>query len=85
MDRHIDRHGFARNAGVTIISVSQMGTPCGDCCPGYNPTVLPRRLRPIRLSRRAEPFDSDQFIFELKIDGFQALAHINAVNGELVS
>jgi len=39
----------------------------------------------MRLSRRAEPFDSDQFIFELKIDGFRALAHINAGQGELVS
>ena len=35
-------------------------------------------MRPIRLSRRREPFDSDQFIFELKIDGFRALAHIEA-------
>jgi len=42
-------------------------------------------MRPIRLSRRAEPFDSDQFIFELKIDGFRALAHIEAGKGELIS
>src|SRR5499426_2395262 len=42
-------------------------------------------MRPIRLSRRTEPFDSDQFIFELKIDGFRALAHIEAGKGELVS
>jgi len=33
-------------------------------------------MRPIRLSRRTEPFDSDQFIFELKIDGFRSLAYI---------
>jgi ATP-dependent DNA ligase len=32
-----------------------------------------------------EPFDSDQFIFELKIDGFRALAHINAGQGQLIS
>jgi len=32
----------------------------------------------MRLSRRLEPFDSDQFIYELKIDGFRALAHIEA-------
>ena len=42
-------------------------------------------MRPIRLSRRTEPFDSDQFIFELKIDGFRALAQIQAGKGELVS
>jgi bifunctional non-homologous end joining protein LigD len=39
----------------------------------------------MRLSRRSEPFDSDQFIYELKIDGFRALAHIHQGKGELVS
>jgi bifunctional non-homologous end joining protein LigD len=47
--------------------------------------VLPRNLRPIRLSRRSEPFDSDDFIYELKIDGFRALAHIQQRRGELFS
>jgi len=42
----------------------------------YNHHVLPRNLRPIRLSRRAEPFDSADFIYELKIDGFRALAYV---------
>src|SRR5215831_19987926 len=51
----------------------------------YNPCVLPGSLRPIRLSRRAEPFDSDQFIFELKIDGFRSLAYIENGKCELVS
>jgi len=50
----------------------------------YNPFIL-RSLRPIRLSGRIEPFDSDQFIFELKIDGFRALAHIEAAQGQLIS
>jgi bifunctional non-homologous end joining protein LigD len=39
----------------------------------------------MRLSRRSEPFDSDLFIYELKIDGFRALAHIQNGQGELVS
>jgi len=39
----------------------------------------------MRLSRRAEPFDSDHHIFELKIDGFRALAFIENGKGELVS
>jgi len=39
----------------------------------------------MRLSRRPEPFDSDEFIYELKIDGFRALAHIQNGQGELVS
>src|SRR5215471_3133990 len=45
---------------------------------GYTPCMLPRNLRPLRLSRRIEPFDSDQFIFELKTDGFRALVDIEA-------
>ena len=44
-----------------------------------------QNLRPIRLSRRPEPFDSDEYLFELKIDGFRALAHIVDGKGELVS
>jgi hypothetical protein len=43
--------------------------------------VLPRNLRPIRLSRRSEPFDSDDYIFELKIVGFRSLAYIENVQG----
>jgi bifunctional non-homologous end joining protein LigD len=39
----------------------------------------------LRLSRRSEPFDSDQFIFELKVDGFGAVAHIDAGHGALIS
>jgi bifunctional non-homologous end joining protein LigD len=50
-----------------------------------SPQMLPGNLRPIRLSRRIEPFDSDQFICELKVDGFRALAHIEAGEGRLVS
>jgi bifunctional non-homologous end joining protein LigD len=44
-----------------------------------------RNLRPIRLSRRPEPFDSDEYLYELKIDGFRALAHIADKKGELIS
>jgi len=39
----------------------------------------------MRLYRRTEPFDSDHHIFELKIDGFHALAHLEAGKGELIS
>ena len=47
--------------------------------------MLPRKMRPIRLSRRIEPFDSDQFIFALKIDGFRSLAYIENGQCDLVS
>src|SRR5437016_1952781 len=48
-------------------------------------SVLPRNLRPMRLSRRSEPFDSDDYIFELKIDGFRSLAYIENGQCDLVS
>ena len=39
----------------------------------------------MQLSRRPEPFDSDEYLYELKIDGFGALAHISDGKGELIS
>jgi hypothetical protein len=39
----------------------------------------------MRLSRRSERFDSDDYIFELKIDGFRALAYIENGECDLVS
>src|SRR5438128_3685051 len=48
-------------------------------------SVLPRNLRPMRLSRRSAPFDSDEFIYELKIDGFRSLAYIENGQCDLVS
>jgi len=51
----------------------------------YNSPVFGSNLRPIRLSRRPEPFDSDEFIYELKVDGFRALLHLEDGKSELVS
>jgi ATP-dependent DNA ligase len=42
-------------------------------------------VRCFQKTRRPEPFDSDEFIYELKIDGFRALAHLQDGKGELVS
>ena len=42
-------------------------------------SVLPR-IQPMRLNRIARPFDDPDYIFELKHDGFRALAYIE--NGE---
>src|SRR5262249_13567648 len=47
--------------------------------------MLPRNLRPMRLSRRTEPFDSDDYLFELKVDGFRSLAHVQSGHAQLVS
>jgi bifunctional non-homologous end joining protein LigD len=43
------------------------------------------QILPMRLSRRAQPFDSEDFIFELKIDGWRALAFIESGECKLVS
>src|SRR3989442_3047174 len=47
--------------------------------------MMARNLRPMRLSRRSAPFDSDEFIYELKIDGFRSLAYIENGQCDLVS
>jgi bifunctional non-homologous end joining protein LigD len=39
----------------------------------------------MRLSRRPEPFDSDDYLFELKIDGFRSLAFIEDGQCDLIS
>jgi hypothetical protein len=40
--------------------------------------------RPMRLLRIPDPFDHPAFIFEPKLDGFRALAHIRGHRCELV-
>src|SRR5216117_1842218 len=42
-------------------------------------------LRPMRLLRRPKPFDSEDYLFELKIDGYRSRAHIEAGECRLVS
>ena len=39
----------------------------------------------MRLSRRPEPFDSEDYVFELKVDGFRSLAHVQNGHAQLVS
>jgi len=39
----------------------------------------------MRLSRRSQPFDSDDYIFELKIDGFRSLAYVENSQCDLFS
>ena len=46
--------------------------------------MLPR-LRPINLTRIENLVDHDDFIFELKRDGFRAVAYIENGGWELVS
>ena len=46
--------------------------------------ALPR-IEPLTLRREAEPFDDPGWIFELKHDGFRALAYINHGAVQLVS
>jgi bifunctional non-homologous end joining protein LigD len=46
---------------------------------------FPPNLRPMRLSRRREPFNSPDWLFEIKHDGFRALAFIEGGQCQLVS
>lgn len=39
----------------------------------------------MRLSRRAEPFNRADWIYELKLDGFRTLAYLENGGGRLVS
>jgi hypothetical protein len=46
--------------------------------------VVSPKFTPIRLSRRSKPFDSDDWIFELKHDGFRGLAFVENGRCQLV-
>jgi len=48
------------------------------------PRPLPT-LTPLPLQRRREPFDHRDWLFELKLDGFRALAYVERGKGTLVS
>src|SRR5262249_7366799 len=43
------------------------------------------KLEPMRLTRRPSPFNHAEWTFELKLDGFRALAYIENGEGRLVS
>jgi bifunctional non-homologous end joining protein LigD len=45
----------------------------------------PLDLRPMRLSRCSQPFDSSDYVFELKIDGFRSPAYIENGKCDLLS
>jgi len=47
-------------------------------------TTLPK-ITPVRLVERAAPFDDPNYIFELKYDGFRALAYLEHDTAHLVS
>ena len=47
--------------------------------------MLPPKLEPMRLARRSQPFDHPDWLYEIKFDGFRALAYVEAVKCRLVS
>src|SRR5438128_9543157 len=48
-------------------------------------TVMPLQFHPMPLLKRATPFDGPEWIFELKYDGFRALAVIEHGRAQLLS
>ena len=53
--------------------------------PTYNLSVLPPKLEPMRLARSPQPFDHPDWLYEIKFDGFRALAYVEAGKCRLVS
>src|SRR5690242_3358590 len=66
-----------RHANADMRGSSQKGRVC------YDPVVP--RFTPLPLRRLRDPFDHPDWIFELKYDGFRALAHVAGRGAELVS
>src|SRR5207244_1979852 len=58
-------------------------------CRGYlseaDTHLVPFRLKPMPLLKRAAPFDDPDWIFELKYDGFRALAIVEHGRAQLLS
>ena len=46
---------------------------------------MPTTFQPMPLSRRAKPFNHPEWLFELKYDGFRALARVQRNKCELIS
>ena len=51
----------------------------------YIETKLPPDIRSAELIRLRVPFDSDGYVYELKMDGFRALAYVSGDDVHLVS
>jgi bifunctional non-homologous end joining protein LigD len=69
-------------ATVMLCGRDEMEQPRKAC---YNFLVLATRFEPMRLTRRIEPFDHPDWIFELKLDGFRALAYLDNGKCDLMS
>ena len=48
-------------------------------------TLMPLQFQPMPLQKRSVPFDDDDWLFELKYDGFRALAEIEYGRCRLIS
>ena len=51
----------------------------------YNFRVSPPQLQPLPLSRRPQPFSHPDWLFEVKYDGFRALAYLDPSGVRLIS
>ena len=76
--RRLNIRAYADSLGVTAFLVTPPPTMDG----GHPP--MPS-VTPMRLLRLPEPFDHPAFVFEPKLDGFRALAHVRGHHCELVS
>jgi ATP-dependent DNA ligase len=53
--------------------------------PAILDTQMPLQFQPMPLLKRAAPFDDPEWVYELKYDGFRALAIIENGHAQLIS
>lgn len=74
------------NARGTYSTHGLFYTPSSTVSVRYTKTRLRlANFTPADLIRLGEPFDSDEYLFELKMDGFRAVAHVDKEGTRLVS
>ncbi|MDQ3842401.1 MAG: DNA ligase D, partial [Bacteroidota bacterium] len=57
----------------------------GKAAPLAKKTVMPKKLKPMLATLADEPFDNAQWLFEIKWDGYRAVAYCNAGKVEIIS
>ena len=94
-DQRHTEHMYSSQIRILYIVSNELKSPSGvppvrhgpeDACVTIASMFrdLPR-ITPMRLERRTQAFDHPDWIFELKLDGFRALAYINSNECELLS
>ncbi len=74
-----------QKSSVTSVSSVVMGLPELAQTPGVRKSAMPRMIHPMLATLVDEPFSSDEWLFEIKWDGYRAIAFIEKGKVRLVS